>query len=78
MEFILHGEKVKFSLRFFALMDQHHTSAQSIVICMLTALPFLYFFSSSGGQNNAKYAFQYTFKHKTKQRGKKKKKKKKE
>ena len=57
------------------------TTARSIVIFMRTALPYLCFvfvcfFSKSGGRNNAKYAFQYTFKNNTTQYAEKKKKRK--
>ena len=44
------------------------TTAQSIIIFMRTAIPCLCFvciFSKSGGRNNAKYAFQYTFNNNT-------------
>ena len=59
------------------------TTAGSIIIFMRTWLPYLcfvfvcFFFSKSGGQNNAKYAFQNTFKNNTTQYAKKKKKKRK-
>ena len=40
------------------------TTARSIINFMRTALSCLcFFFCKSGGRNNAKYAFQYTFKH---------------
>ena len=58
-----------------------HLCARSpTIIFMRTALPYLCFvfvFSKSGGRNNAKYAFQYTFNNNTTQYAKKKKKKRK-
>ena len=57
------------------------TTARSIISFMRTALPYLcsvfLFFAKSGGQNNAKCAFQYTFKSNTTQYAKKNKKKRK-
>ena len=39
------------------------TTARRTIIFVRTALSCLCCFSKSGGRNNAKYAFQYTFKH---------------
>ena len=62
----------------FPNQSQLRTTAWSMIICTQTAL-FVFFYSQSGGRNNAKYAFQYNqFKNKTGQYGQKKKKKKKE
>ena len=52
------------------------TRSKLIIIFTRTVLPCLCFFSKSSGRNNAKYAFQYTFKDNTTQYAKKKKKKK--
>ena len=58
-----------------------HLCARSpIIIFMRTTLPYLCFvfvFSKSGGRNNAKHAFQYTFNNDTTQYAKEKKKKRK-
>ena len=58
------------------------TTSPSMIIFMQTALPylflFLFFFTKSGGRNNAKNASQYTFKNNTTQYAKKNKKKRKD
>ena len=51
------------------------TRSKLTIIFTRTVLPCLCFFSKSSGRNNAKYAFQYTFKYKSTQYAKKKKKK---
>ena len=72
--FITHCGKPKFinlPVKFSAAKSkfQFCTTARSkhIIIFTRTVLPCLCFFSKSSGRNNAKHAFQYTFKNNTTQ-----------
>ena len=77
LEFVLHCEKfisLLASPPIYRSKFQLCTTARSIIIFMQLYCPVCLFFSKSGGRNNAKYAFQYTFKNDATQYAKKKKK----
>ena len=85
LEFVLHRGKPKFiSLPVTLPVDrsklQFCTTARMKLIIIFYAnctAVFVFFFSKPSGRNNAKYAFQYTFKNNTTQYPKKKDKKRK-
>ena len=79
LEFVIHRGKPKFislPVKFPADRSKFQfctttTRSKLIIIFTRTVLPCLCFFSKSSARNNAKYAFQYTFKDNTTQYAKK-------
>ena len=82
LEFVIHRGKnkfISFPVKFHADRSKYQfcttTTRSKLIIIFTRTAVFVFFFSKSSGRNNAKYAFQYTFKYNTTQYTKKKKKK---